>query len=450
MGDMSISTELCLLKNLIEYMSDSQPVVSKAYLVPFILVTTLFALWGFANDITNPMVSTFKTVMEISNIEASLVQFAFYGGYFTMAIPAALFIKRYSYKSGILMGLALYAAGAVMFYPAANTEIFALFLVSLYVLTFGLAFLETTANPFILALGDESTATRRLNLAQSFNPIGALLGQLVAINFILVSLQSADSSIGNFSELDTVTKTGIRTHDLLLIRDPYVVLGLFVLVMMVIFFFSKMPAKGESDHHLDVKGTFQRLFANSNYMFGVVAQVFYVGAQIMCWTYIVQYGENLGMSKAEAQSYNIIATSIFFASRMISTFLLKYVNGARLMMWFAFGGVMMMLCTIFLGGMIGLYCLVGASAFMSLMFPTIYGIALDGLGDDAKLGSAGLVMAIVGGAVMPVLQGVVLDLGGPGYSDILILGVPEVNFSFILPMLCFAVVGYYGYRAGEE
>ena len=175
----------------------------------------------------------------------------------------------------------------------ASTEIFALFLVSLYVLTFGLAFLETTANPFILALGDESTATRRLNLAQSFNPIGALLGQLVAINFILVSLQSADSSIGIFSELDTVTKTGIRTHDLLLIRDPYVVLGLFVLVMMVIFFFSKMPAKGESDHHLDVKGTFQRLFANSNYMFGVVAQVFYVGAQIMCWTYIVQYGENL-------------------------------------------------------------------------------------------------------------------------------------------------------------
>ncbi len=447
---MSISTELCLLKNLIEYMSDSQPVVSKTYLVPFILVTTLFALWGFANDITNPMVSTFKTVMEISNIEASLVQFAFYGGYFTMAIPAALFIKRYSYKSGILMGLALYAAGAVMFYPAASTEIFALFLVSLYVLTFGLAFLETTANPFILALGDESTATRRLNLAQSFNPIGALLGQLVAINFILVSLQSADSSIGIFSELDTVTKTGIRTHDLLLIRDPYVVLGLFVLVMMVIFFFSKMPAKGESDHHLDVKGTFQRLFANSNYMFGVVAQVFYVGAQIMCWTYIVQYGENLGMSKAEAQSYNIIATSIFFASRMISTFLLKYVNGARLMMWFAFGGAMMMLCTIFLGGMIGLYCLVGASAFMSLMFPTIYGIALDGLGDDAKLGSAGLIMAIVGGAVMPVLQGVVLDLGGPGYSDILILGVPEVNFSFILPMLCFAVVGYYGYRAGKE
>lgn len=431
-------------------MTDKHAVVSKTYLIPFILVTSLFALWGFANDITNPMVSTFKTVMEISNLEASLVQFAFYGGYFTMAIPAALFIKKYSYKSGIIMGLALYAVGALMFYPAASTEIFGLFLVSLYVLTFGLAFLETTANPFILALGDQSTATRRLNLAQSFNPIGALLGQVVAINFILVSLQSTNSSMGNFSELDAVTKANVRTHDLLLIRDPYVVLGLFVLAMMVIFIFSKMPARGESGNNLDVGGTFKRLFSNFNYTFGVIAQVFYVGAQIMCWTYIVQYGENLGMSKATAQSYNIIATSIFFGSRVISTFLLKYVNGARLMMFFAFGGVLMMLITIFIGGMTGLYSLIGASAFMSLMFPTIYGIALDGLCDDAKLGSAGLVMAIVGGAVMPVLQGVFLDLGGPGYSDVTILGVPEVNFSFILPMLCFGVVGYYGYRAGKD
>lgn len=429
---------------------EKHAVVSKANLIPFILVTSLFALWGFANDITNPMVSTFKTVMEISNLEASLVQFAFYGGYFTMAIPAALFIKKYSYKSGIIMGLALYAVGALMFYPAASTEIFGLFLVSLYVLTFGLAFLETTANPFILALGDVSTATRRLNFAQSFNPIGALLGQVVAINFILVSLQSTDTSIGNFSELDAVTKASVRTHDLLLIRDPYVALGLFVLAMVVVFIFSKMPAQGEGDHRLDVGGTFKRLFSNSNYTFGVVAQVFYVGAQIMCWTYIVQYGENLGMSKATAQSYNIIATSIFFGSRVISTFLLKYVNGARLMMFFALGGMVMMFSTMFIGGMVGLYSLIGASAFMSLMFPTIYGIALDGLGDDAKLGSAGLVMAIVGGAVMPVLQGVFLDLGGPGYSDISILGVPEVNFSFILPMFCFGVVGYYGYRAARN
>ena len=422
------------------------PVVSKEYLIPFILVTSLFALWGFANDITNPMVSVFKTVMEISNLEASLVQFAFYGGYFTMAIPAALFIKKYSYKSGIILGLALYAFGALLFYPAASSEQFALFLVSLYVLTFGLAFLETTANPFILAMGDEATATRRLNLAQSFNPIGALLGQLAAINFVLAYLQSADTSVV-FSELDPAVKAEIRTHDLMLIRDPYVILGLFVAAMMVIFIFFKMPAKGDTDHSIKIKESFKRLAGNLRYVFGVVAQVFYVGAQIMCWTYVVQYGENMGLSKADAQSYNIIATSIFFGSRVISTFLLKYYSGSKLLMLFAIGGMISLTGTIFLGGYAGLYCLVGTSAFLSLMFPTIYGIALDGLGEDAKLGSAGLVMAIVGGAVMPVLQGMLLDIGGPDYDDIQVLGIPEVNFSFILPLLCLAVISVYGYKS---
>lgn len=421
------------------------PVVEQKYLLTFILVTSLFALWGFANDITNPLVSAFKTVMEISNRQASLVQFAFYGGYFTMAIPAALFIKKYSYKSGILLGLALYAIGALMFYPAASTEKFWLFLISLYVLTFGLAFLETTANPFILALGEEATATQRLNLAQSFNPIGALMGQVVAINFILVGLQSPQTE--NFSTLEATQKALIRTHDLMLIRDPYVALGLFVLAMLVLFFFIKMPVKGDESSDLDVGASFGRLFKNSRYTLGVVAQMFYVGAQIMCWTYVVQYGENLGMTKAQAQSYNIIATSIFFGARVISTFLLRYVSGERLLMLFALGGVLTLLGTIFVGGYFGLYCLVGTSAFMSLMFPTIYGIALDGLGEDAKLGSAGLVMAIVGGAIMPFLQGSIMDIGGPGYADTSILGVSEVNFSFILPLLCFLVVAWYGWRS---
>ncbi len=417
------------------------PVVSKKYLLPFILVTSLFALWGFANDITNPMVATFKTVMEISNLQASLIQFAFYGGYFTMAIPAALFIKKYSYKAGILMGLALYATGALMFFPAASMEMFGLFLVSLYVLTFGLAFLETTANPFILALGEPETATRRLNLAQAFNPVGALLGQFVAINFILVALQS---TVSDFATLDTLSKAAIRTHDLMLIRNPYVVLGLVVLAMMVLFFMSKMPAKGDNERDLNVGDSFKRLFANRKYTFGVIAQMFYVGAQIMCWTYVVQYGENIGLTKAEAQSFNLIATSLFLASRWICTFLLKYVSGPRLMMVFSIGAIVTMLGTMFIGGTLGLYSLVAASAFMSLMFPTIYGIALEGLGDDAKLGSAGLVMAIVGGAVMPVAQGAILDLGGPGYDDLSILGAPEVNFSFVLPLICFVVVAIYG------
>ncbi|MDW7694909.1 L-fucose:H+ symporter permease [Flammeovirgaceae bacterium SG7u.111] len=422
-------------------------VVEKKVMLPFVLVTTLFALWGFANDITNPMVSAFKTVMEISNMEASLVQFAFYGGYATMAIPAAIFIKKYSYKSGILMGLALYAVGALMFYPAASTEQFWLFLVSLYVLTFGLAFLETTANPFMLALGAESTATRRLNLAQAFNPIGAIMGQFVAINFILSGLESAKLGAEGFSVLAVAEKAVVRTHDLMLIRNPYVALGLFVLIMLVIFIFVKMPTRGDTDHELHIGASFRRLGANSKYLFGVVAQVFYVGAQIMCWTYVVQYGENLGLTKAEAQSYNLIATSLFFVARLLSTFLLKYVSGARLLMLFALGAGVCMLGTMFIGGFVGLYFLVGASGFMSLMFPTIYGIALDGLGDDAKLGSAGLVMAIVGGAIMPLLQGSMMDIGGPGYDDTLILGVPEVNFSFILPLICFVVIAVYGYKS---
>ena len=355
------------------------PVVSKQYLISFILVTSLFALWGFANDITNPMVATFKTIMEISNTQASLVQFAFYGGYFTMAIPAALFIKKYSYKSGILLGLGLYAVGALMFYPAASLEMFSLFLISFYILTFGLAFLETTANPFILALGDPETATRRLNLAQAFNPVGALLGQFVAINFILVALKSTGS---DFATLEIAEKSVIRTHDLMLIRNPYVILGLIVLGILVVFLVSKMATKGDDVHDLNVGDSFKRLLSNSKYTFGVIAQMFYVGAQIMCWTYVVQYGESIGMTKAEAQSYNLIATSLFLGSRWICTFLLKYVSGSKLMLFFSFGAIIMMLATIFVGGKFGLYTLVGASAFMSLMFPTIYGIALDGLGDD--------------------------------------------------------------------
>ncbi|MGM9824547.1 MAG: MFS transporter, partial [Muribaculaceae bacterium] len=206
--------------------NNTSPLVEKKYILTFVLITSLFALWGFANDITNPMVAAFQTVMEISAAKASLVQFAFYGGYATMAIPAALFVHRYSYKSGILLGLTLYAAGAFMFIPAAAYQQFSFFCVSLYVLTFGLAFLETTSNPFILSLGSKDTATRRLNLSQSFNPMGSLLGMFVASNVVLSSLQSDAPEVREvgFSNLDEAAKTAIRLHDLEVIRNPYVIL----------------------------------------------------------------------------------------------------------------------------------------------------------------------------------------------------------------------------------
>lgn len=426
-------------------------IVSKEVLIPFILITSLFALWGFANDITNPMVSAFKKVLELNNTRASWVQAAFYGGYFTMALPAAYIIKKYTYKTGIIVGLVLYSLGALLFYPAAANENFYYFLFALYILTFGLAFLETTANPFIMSMGDERTATQRLNLAQAFNPIGALSGLVVAQTFILSALQSDDlDSNGNeiYSTLSESAKTSIRTSDLMAIRDPYVVLGVFVLVVLILIVLVKMPeikrVKGASTGMLK---SIKRIFKKEHFVGGIIAQMFYVGAQIMCWTYIYQYAENLGINNVDAVYYAYAALIIFLTGRFIFTYILKYVNSGKLLMTMAVFAIVFTLGTIFINGIFGLYSLVMVSFSMSLMFPTIYGIALHGLGDDAKTASAFLVMAIVGGAFMPILQGMIMDIGGLGYDDVLILGVPEVNFSFILPLISFIVVALYGNRA---
>ena len=416
--------------------------LERKYLVPFILITCLFSLWGFANDITNPMVAAFQTVMEITTTKATMVQLAFYGGYGTMAIPAALFAMKYSYKKGILLGLILYAIGALLFFPAAQYEMFGFFLVSLYILTFGLAFLETIANPYILSMGEESTATRRLNLAQSFNPLGSIFGMFVASNLILAYLDSDKRDAAGemiFPSLSAAEKAVIRTHDLAIIRDPYVILGIVVLIMFFIILLAKLP-KTEHKAEIHIGDSFLRLFKNGKYLFGVFAQVFYVGVQIMCWTFIIHYAGNLGIAKSTAQWYNIVAMAIFILFRFISTLLMKYVNSGKLLMIFAIGGMCTITGVIFIEGMLGLYCLVATSAFMSLMFPTIYGIALDGIGEDAKLGAAGLVMAIVGGALMPPMQAAIIDLGTVGF-------LPAVNFSFILPFVCFVVIAIYGFRA---
>lgn len=423
-------------------MKEKERVIPKEYLISFIIITSLFSLWGFANDITNPMVAAFKTLMEISNARAALIQFAFYGGYATMAIPAALFIKKYSYKKGILVGLGLYAVGALLFWPAAQFQIFEFFLLSLYILTFGLAFLETTANPYILMMGDERTATRRLNLAQSFNPLGSLLGMTVASQVILTALQSDKRNIAGeliFPTLDAAQKAAIQAHDLIVIRNPYVILGLVVIIMFFVILLTKMPMRANADHEIHARDMFRRLINRQQYREGVIAQMFYVGAQIMCWTFIIQYADRLGINKADAQLYNIAAMIIFVSSRFISTFLMKYFRTTVMLTVFAIGGMVTIAGTIFISGMGGLYCLVATSAFMSLMFPTIYGIALDGVGEDATLGSAFLVMAIVGGALMPPLQGVIVDLGN-------VAGMPAVNFSFILPFICFLAIAIYGYR----
>ena len=425
------------------------PLLPKSLLVPFILITSLFALWGFANDITNPMVATFKRVLELNNVQASWVQMAFYGGYFTMALPAAIFVKRYTYKKGVIFGLCLYAFGALLFYPAAAWESYFFFLIALYILTFGLAFLETTANPYILSMGSEETATQRLNFAQAFNPMGALAGLFVAKEFILDALESNNrSSDGSllYDSLDVSAKAIVRSNDLMVIRDPYVLLGIFVIFMIVLILVVKMPESKDKNGNLDFLPSMKRLWTNPHFVEGVIAQMFYVGAQIMCWTYIYQYAEVLGIENADAINYAYAALIVFLTGRWICTYLLRFISSGKLLYYFSILAMLLVLGTMFIQGMAGLYCLVGVSFAMSLMFPTIYGIALEGLGEDAKYGAAFLVMAIVGGAIMPTLQGMILDVGGTGYADTLILGVPEVNFSFILPLLCFAVVGVFAFR----
>ena len=312
-----------------------QKLVEKKYLATFVIVTTLFALWGFANDITNPMVAAFQTVMELSAAKASMIQFAFYGGYATMAIPAALFIRRYNYKSGILLGLGLYATGAFLFIPAAEYQNFTFFCFSLYILTFGLAFLETTANPFILSLGSKETSTRRLNLAQAFNPVGSLSGMAVASLIVLPALWSDRRNEAGeiiFGTLSESEKAGIRLHDLAVIRDPYVALGIVVLIVFLIVAFKKMPAiagTGEQGASAPAAHSLRRLWHNRHYCEGVLAQMFYVAAQIMVWTFIIQYADRLGINKATAQNYNIFAMSLALCGRFVATGLMRRVNPRR-------------------------------------------------------------------------------------------------------------------------
>jgi FHS family L-fucose permease-like MFS transporter len=427
------------------------PVVEKKILIPFILVTLLFALWGFANAVTDPMVQAFKKVLELSNTQASWVQMAFYGGYFCMALPAAMFMRKYSYKVGILIGLGLYAGGALLFYPAAITEQFWFFCLGLYILTFGLAFLETAANPYILAMGAKKTATQRLNLAQAFNPVGLIAGLLVAKYFVYDNLLSDD--ISDFAALDEVKRAMIRVSDLAVIRDPYVVLGLVITAVFVLFLVSKMPQSKEEGEMPSIGDTFLILIKNKKYVLGVVAQILYVGAQIMTWTYIYQYAEALDLANADINGYEkvdvffyqFMAFILFTVGRAVGTYMLRFLSSGKLLMSFALLAGVFVAGTIFIQGITGLYSLVGISFCMSLMFPTIYGIALGDLTEEqSKVGSAGLIMAIVGGALLPMFQGMIIDVGGNGVADTTIMGVSEVNFSFILPLLCFVYIAWYG------
>ncbi len=420
--------------------SGSSQVVPKNFLLPFILVTFCFALWGFANDITNPLVKGFGNIFNQSTFISAFVQFAFYGGYCFMAIPAAIFIKRFTYKSGILLGLVLYAAGGLLFIPASQWGIFWPFCAAFFIMTCGLSFLETSANPYILSMGSEETATQRLNLAQAFNPIGSITGAWVAKTYILEKISPLSGA--ERAELPAAEFEALKLTDLGVVRGPYVTIGIVLAIVFLTILLTKMPrSKTNDEGGLDLGGTFKRLMGSARYVESVIAQLFYVGAQIAVWTYIVHYGTEVfkgtglseGDASAAATTYSIYSLVLFAVARFVCTFLLRFMNAGMLLA--ALSAVAIGLCAFAMQGVsfTGLYALVGISGCMSLMFPTIYGIGLKGLGEDSKLAAAGLVMAIAGGSILPLAQAAVVDAKG-------------VSFSFVLPLICFVVIALYGLR----
>jgi FHS family L-fucose permease-like MFS transporter len=344
------------------------------------------------------------------------------------------------------MGLALYAIGALLFFPAKGIGVYGCFLVAYFIMTCGLSFLETSCNPYILTMGSEETATRRLNMAQCFNPCGSIIGMFVAMNFIQAKLNPMSSEerlLLNDAEFEV-----LKNADLSVLIAPYLLIGLVIAVMFCIIFFTKMPKNGDQSKEINFLPTLKRIFSLKYYREGVIAQFFYVGAQIMCWTFIIQYGTRVfmaeGMDERSAevlsQQYNIYAMLFFICSRFLATYLMKYLKPAKLLGIFAILAMVFTVGVIIFQNRYGVYCLVAVSGCMSLMFPTIYGIALDGLGDDAKFGAAGLIMAILGGSVLPPLQAAIIDRGTVFGS------FPATNASFILPLICFLVVCLYGFR----
>ena len=402
--------------------------IEKKYLLPFCLVTVLFLLWGLANNMTDTLLSAFKRIMSMSDAQTSLIQFAFYGSYFCFALPAALYIRKYSYKSGVILGLCLYAAGAILFFPASKTASYAFYLAAIYIMAGGCSILETTANPYILSMGAPQTATRRLNIAQSFNPLGSITGILLSQYFILGELSSA--SAAERAAMSPEKLEALQAHELGAVTGTYMTLGFVLLAIMMVMLLVRMP-EGRDDGAADsLKETFRRLLSNKTYKWGVVAQFFYIGAQIGVWSFTIRLVmQELGILEARAATIYLVSIICFSAARFLFTWLMKWFRPSKLLLWAAVADIVLCALVVLCKGS-GWLCvgaLVGVSFFMSLMFPTIYGIALTDVGADAKIGASGLIMAILGGALLTPLQGRISDLFG-------------VNASYLVPLGCFVVV----------
>ena len=403
----------------------------KTPILPFVLVTSLFFMWGLANNMTDTLLAAFKRIMSMTDFQTSWIQIAFYGSYFCLALPAAIFIKRFTYKAGILLGLGLFIAGGLLFYPASHTMVYGHFLFALFVLAGGLSVLETTANPYIIAMGPEESGTRRLNLAQSFNPIGSITGVILSKFFILAHLNQADAA--QRALMTDAELVLIRSQELNATMGPYVGVAIFLLVIWLVIALVDMPRASAPADKIDLGAGIRRLLNNRRYTMGVLAQFFYVGAQIGIWSFTIRYVmQELSINEQQSSSYYIAALIIFTVMRFVFTGLMKFFAPGKLLTFSALAAIVFTLLAIMGSGIVGVYSLVAISACLSLMFPTIYGISLKGLGEDTKIGASGLIMAILGGAVLTAIQGQVSDLSG------------SIKVAFFVPMICFAVIAFYG------
>ena len=394
--------------------------------VPFILLVLCFAAWGSAANLTDVLVGVFRSIFDMSNFQSALVQFAYYGAYFSLAIPAALINRRYGYKVGVLSGLGLAAVGGLLFIPASELLVYEFFLLALFVLAAGLSILETSANPFVIAMGPEDSATQRLNLAQSFNPVGANVGVLLGAVLILPQITSeASKTIMSPAELEASQEA-----DLSLVLGPYLGIAAVLLLVWLLILFRKMatPAEQSQEDGEARSGAFGRLWRNKLYRYGVAAQFFNVAAQVCAWTFTIQYAQDVvGVPTEDSGWYLQASLIVFLISRFVMTYLLGIFRPTKLLFLMGALGVLFCLIAMFSENMVGLIAVVSLSLSLSLMFPTIYGLALRGLGQDAKFGAAGLVMAILGGAILPPIHGLVMDKLGAALA----YAVPGVCLAFV-------------------
>ncbi len=398
--------------------------------LPLILVTTLFFMWGLANNMTDTLLAAFKKIMSMSDFQTSWIQVAFYGSYFVLALPAAIFIKKYTYKSGILLGLGLFITGSLLFYPASTEMLYSYFLIALFILAGGLSILETSSNPYIVAMGPEETGVRRLNFAQSFNPIGSITGVLLSKLFILSHLNSANAV--QRAEMSAEQLKSMQHQELFAVMGPYVGVAFLLVIIWIAIATVKMPKASDAGPEINLIATAKRLIKNKNYVWAVVAQFFYVGAQIGVWSFTIRYVmQELNLNEDQASSYYLASLALFMASRFICTALMKYISPKNLLSILSVLGFILTLLVITTGGYVGVISLVGISGCMSLMFPTIYGMGIRGLGNDTKIGGSGLIMAILGGAVLTAVQGQVSDATG------------SINYAYLVPLICFVVIGFY-------